>query len=117
MIAPNDPSGRELPESVFFIIFYIFLQVLRCFVMFFVGFRWFWKGLGGVGRGGEGWGGVGMGVCDCYCRAGIRLSTWMVQKVDTLKWKLTGLVNPDAEFDIANRSGRSRAVRWCLDIS
>ena len=49
--------------------------------------------------------------------AGIRLSTWMVQKVDTLKWKLTGLVNPDAEFDIANRSGRSRAVRWCLDIS
>ena len=48
--------------------------------------------------------------------AGIRLSTWMVQKVDTLDGFLTGIVNPDAEFDIANRSGRSRAVRWCLDI-
>ena len=38
--------------------------------------------------------------------AGIRLSTRKVYKVDTLKWKLTGLVNPDVEFDIANRSGR-----------
>ena len=42
--------------------------------MFFDGFRWFWKGLGGFGRvweglegfgkGGEGWGGVGRAVCD-----------------------------------------------------
>ena len=48
--------------------------------------------------------------------AGIRLSTWLVQKVDTLKWKLAGLVNPDAEFDSTNRSGWSRAVRWCLEI-
>ena len=48
--------------------------------------------------------------------AGIRLSTWMVQKVDTLKWKLAGLVNPDVEFDSGNRSGWSRAVRWCLEI-
>ena len=31
--------------------------------------------------------------------AGIRLSTWMVQKVDTLKWILTGIVNPDDDFD------------------
>ena len=49
--------------------------------------------------------------------AGIRLSTWMVQKVDTSKWKLAGLVDPDADFDSTNRSGRSRAVRWYLDIS
>ena len=49
--------------------------------------------------------------------AGIRLSTWMVQKVDTLKWFLTGIVNPDDDFDSTKRSGRSRAVRWCLDIS
>ena len=49
--------------------------------------------------------------------ATIRLSTWKVYKVDTLKWKLTGLVNPDVEFDIANRSGWSRAVRCCRDIS
>ena len=27
--------------------------------MFFDGFRWFWKGLGGFGRVWEGWGGVG----------------------------------------------------------
>ena len=77
LIAPNDPAGRELPESVSFIIFYIVLQVLRCFLMFFDGFGWFqmvwkglegfgrvWEGLGGVGRGGEGWGGVGRAVCD-----------------------------------------------------
>ena len=49
--------------------------------------------------------------------AGIGLSTWMVQKVDTLKWILTGIVNPDDDFDSTKRSGRSRAVRWCLDIS
>ena len=49
--------------------------------------------------------------------AGIRLSTWMVQNVDTLKWFLTGIVNLDDDFDSTNRSGRSRAVRWCLDIS
>ena len=48
---------------------------------------------------------------------GIRLSTRKVYKVGTLEWKLTGLVNPEVEFDIANRSGRSRAVRWCRDIS
>ena len=48
--------------------------------------------------------------------AGIRLSTRKVYKVDTLEWKLTGLVNPDAVFDIANRSGRSRAVRSCREI-
>ena len=69
LIAAIDPAGRELPESVFFIFSYIFLQVLQCFLMFFDGFRWFWKGLGGFGRvwealgwvgmGGEGWGGVG----------------------------------------------------------
>ena len=47
--------------------------------------------------------------------AGIRLSTWMVQKVDTLKWKLAGLVNPDADFDSSNRSGRSRAAGICLE--
>ena len=72
---------------------------------------------------------VSVCVCVCVCpiwqlqgdrvsvAAGIRLSTWMVQKVDTLEWKLTGLVNPDDDFDSTNRSGRSRAVRWCLDIS
>ena len=48
--------------------------------------------------------------------AGIRLSTRKVYKVDTLKWKLTGLVNPDAEFDSGNRSGRSRAAGICLEI-
>ena len=48
--------------------------------------------------------------------AGIRLSTWKVYKVDTLEWKLTGLVNPDVEFDIANRSGRSRAAGSCREI-
>ena len=47
--------------------------------------------------------------------AGIRLSTWMVQKVDTLEWILTGIVNPDDEFDITNRSGRSRAAGICLE--
>ena len=61
LIAPNDPSGRELPESVFldiFIYFYRFCDVFSCFLMFFNGFRWFWKGLGGFGKGGEGWGGL-----------------------------------------------------------
>ena len=47
--------------------------------------------------------------------AGIRLSTRKVYKVDTLKWKLAGLVNPDAEFDSGNRSGRSRAAGICLE--
>ena len=49
--------------------------------------------------------------------AGIRLSTWMVQKVDTLDGFLPGIVNPDDDFDSTNRSGWSRAVRWYLDIS
>ena len=49
--------------------------------------------------------------------AGIRLSTRKMYKVATLEWKLDGLVLPDVEFDIANRSGRSRAVRCCRDIS
>ena len=49
--------------------------------------------------------------------AGIRLSTREVYKVDTLEGKLAGLVNPDDDFDSGNRSGRSRAVRWYLDIS
>ena len=62
LIAANDSSGRELPESVFFIFFYVFLQVLRCFLMFFDGFRWFWKGLGGFGRVWEGLGGFGKGL-------------------------------------------------------
>ena len=49
--------------------------------------------------------------------AGIRLSTRKVYKVDTLERKLAGLVNPDVDFDSANRSGRSRAVGCCRDIS
>ena len=47
--------------------------------------------------------------------AGIRLSTWMVQKVDTLRWFLSGIVNPDDDFDSTNRSGRSRAAGSCLE--
>ena len=46
--------------------------------------------------------------------AGVRLSTWMVQKVDTLKWKLTGLVNPDVDFDSTKQFGRSRATGICI---
>ena len=65
LIAPNDPADRELPESVFFIIFYIFLQVLRCFLIFFDGFRWFWKGFGGFGRVWEGLGRVGRDEDGC----------------------------------------------------
>ena len=49
--------------------------------------------------------------------AGIRLSTRKVYKVDTLDGFLAGLVLPEVEFDSTNRSGRSRAVRWCRDIS
>ena len=48
--------------------------------------------------------------------AGIRLSTRKVYKVATLEWKLTGIVNPDVEFDIGNRSGRSRAAGSCREI-
>ena len=48
--------------------------------------------------------------------AGIRLSTWMVQKVDTLDGFLAGLVNPDDDFDSTNRSGRSRAAGCCREI-
>ena len=46
--------------------------------------------------------------------AGVRLSTWKVQKVDTLKWKLTGIVNPDDDFDSTKRFGRSRATGICI---
>ena len=46
--------------------------------------------------------------------AGIRLSTWMVQKVDTLDGFLTGIVNPDDVFDSTKRSGRSRATGICI---
>ena len=46
--------------------------------------------------------------------AGIRLSTWMVQKVDTLKWILSGIVNPDDDFDSSNRFGGSRATGICI---
>ena len=53
--------------------------------------------------------------CRVTAAAGIRLSTWMVQKVDTLDGFLPGIVNPDVEFDIANRSGRSRAAGSCLE--
>ena len=48
--------------------------------------------------------------------AGIRLSTQKVYKVDTLKRKLTGLVLPEVEFDIGNRSGRSKAAGSCREI-
>ena len=54
-------------------------------------------------------------LCLCYVAAGIRSSTRKVYKVDTLKWKLAGLVNPDAEFDSGNRSGWSRAAGICLE--
>ena len=47
----------------------------------------------------------------------IRLSIREVYKIDTLKGKLADLVNPDVEFDIANRSGRSRAVGCCRDTA
>ena len=47
--------------------------------------------------------------------AGIRLSTRKVYKVGTLEGKLTGIVHLDLEFDIANRSGRSRAIRSCRE--
>ena len=53
--------------------------------------------------------------CRVTAAAGIRLSTWMVQKVDTLRWFLTGIVLPDDDFDITKRSGRSRAARSCLE--
>ena len=46
--------------------------------------------------------------------AGVRLSTWKVQKVDTLKWILAGIVNPDDDFDITKRSVRSRATGICI---
>ena len=46
--------------------------------------------------------------------AGIRLSTWMVQKVDTLKWISTGIVNPDDDFDSSKRFVRSRATGICI---
>ena len=88
--------------------------------MLFDGFTWFWdglegfgrvwEGLGGVGKGGEGWGGLRVTAV-----AGIRLSTWTVYKVDTLDGFLTGIVNRDVEFDLANRSGRSRAAGSCLE--
>ena len=48
--------------------------------------------------------------------AGIRLSTRKVYKVATLDGKLAGLVLPDVEFDVANRSGRSRAAGSCREI-
>ena len=48
--------------------------------------------------------------------AGIRLSTWMVQKVDTLRWILAGIVNPDDDFDSTKRSVRSRATGICIFI-
>ena len=32
-----------------------------------------------------------------------------------LEWFLTGLVTPDVEFDLANRSGRLRAAGSCLE--
>ena len=38
----------------------------------------------------------------------------MVQKVDTLKWILTGLVNPDDDFDSSKRFVRSRATGICI---
>ena len=37
-----------------------------------------------------------------------------MQKVDTLKWILTGIVLPDDDFDITKRSGRSRATGICI---
>ena len=46
--------------------------------------------------------------------AGIRLSTWMGQKVDTLKWILIGIVNPDDDFDSSKRFVRSRATGICI---
>ena len=46
--------------------------------------------------------------------AGIRLSTWKVQKVGTLKWILTGIVNPDDDFDSRKRFVRSRASGICI---
>ena len=46
--------------------------------------------------------------------AGIRLSTWMVQKVDTWKWILTGIVNPDDDFDSSKRFVRPRATGICI---
>ena len=38
----------------------------------------------------------------------------MVQKVDTLKWILTGIVNPDDDFDSSKRFVRSRATGICI---
>ena len=38
----------------------------------------------------------------------------MVQKVGTLKWILTGIVNPDDDFDSTKRSSRSRATGICI---
>ena len=46
--------------------------------------------------------------------AGIRLLTWMVQKVGTLKRILTGIVNPDDDFDSSKRFVRSRATGICI---
>ena len=37
-----------------------------------------------------------------------------MQKVDTLKWILTGIVLPDDDFDSTKRSGRSRATGICI---
>ena len=63
------------------------------------GFRRFWEGLEGFGKGWDGWGGhlitpLGLRVTEA---AGIRLSTRKVYKVDTLEGKLAGLVHPDVE--------------------
>ena len=51
---------------------------------------------GGSGRGAGSGGGLG------WCK-----------KV-TLKWILTGIINPDDDFDSSKRSGRSRATGICI---
>ena len=37
-----------------------------------------------------------------------------MQKVDTLKWILSGIVNPDDDFDSTKRFVRSRATGICI---
>ena len=46
-----------------------------------------------------------------------RFSARKVQKVDTLRWFLTGLVTLDIKFDLLDQSGRSRAVCSCQETS
>ena len=58
---PVWPVGGVVVAVTAFLLFLHHIIVFHgfsLFLIFFDGFKWFWKGLGGFGKGGEGWGGV-----------------------------------------------------------